>query len=42
MFRGKDQGKANKAEILVGASSRPPNHEEEADEIFHQQLGEVS
>ncbi|KAK4827222.1 hypothetical protein QYF61_015250 [Mycteria americana] len=34
--------KANKAAIMVGVCSRPPNQDEEADEIFYKQLGEVS
>ncbi|GAB0180200.1 hypothetical protein GRJ2_000485300 [Grus japonensis] len=36
------RGKANKADIMVGVCYRPPNREEEADEIFYKQLGEVS
>ena len=36
------RGKANKASIMVGVCYRPPNQDEEADEIFCQQLGEVS
>ncbi|KAM9649084.1 uncharacterized protein ACIBXB_011576 [Morphnus guianensis] len=34
--------KANKAGILVGVGYRPPNQDEEADEIFYKQPGEVS
>ncbi|KAK4827657.1 hypothetical protein QYF61_020429 [Mycteria americana] len=34
-------GKANKADIMVGVCYRPPNQDEEADEIFYKQLGEV-
>ncbi|KAK4824398.1 hypothetical protein QYF61_014058 [Mycteria americana] len=36
------RGKANKADIVVGICYRPPSQDEEADEIFHKQLGEVS
>ena len=36
------KGKANKADIGVGVCSRPPNRDEEVDEIFCKQLGEVS
>ena len=36
------RGKANKADIMVGVCYRPPNQDEEADEIFCKQLGEVS
>ncbi|GAB0208010.1 hypothetical protein GRJ2_003266700 [Grus japonensis] len=36
------RGKANKADIMVGVCHRPPNQDEEADEIFYKQLGEVS
>ncbi|KAK4816789.1 hypothetical protein QYF61_022901 [Mycteria americana] len=36
------KGKANKADIMVGVYYRPPNQDEEADKIFHKQLGEVS
>ncbi|KAM9628635.1 uncharacterized protein ACIBXB_017819 [Morphnus guianensis] len=35
-------GKANKADIMVGVCYRPPNQDEEADEIFYKQLGKVS
>ncbi|GAB0203473.1 hypothetical protein GRJ2_002812900 [Grus japonensis] len=35
------RGKANKAD-KVGVCYRPPNQDEEADEIFYKQLGEVS
>ncbi|GAB0181770.1 hypothetical protein GRJ2_000642300 [Grus japonensis] len=34
--------KANKANIMVGVCYRPPNQDEEKDEIFYKQLGEVS
>ena len=37
----KDQGRANKAEILIGVSYRPPNQDEETNEEFHEQLSEV-
>ncbi|KAK4830875.1 LOW QUALITY PROTEIN: hypothetical protein QYF61_013804 [Mycteria americana] len=36
------RGKANKADIVVGVCYRPPNQDEEADEIVYKQLGEVS
>ncbi|KAK4810854.1 hypothetical protein QYF61_008826 [Mycteria americana] len=36
------RGKAKKADIMVGVCYRPPNQDEEADEIFCKQLGEVS
>ncbi|KAJ7409773.1 WD repeat-containing protein 92 [Willisornis vidua] len=36
------KGKANKADILVGGCYRPTIQDEEADEIFYKQLGEVS
>ena len=36
------RGNANKAGIMVRVCYRPPNQGEEADEIFHKQLGEVS
>jgi len=38
----KKRGKANKADILLGVSYRPPNQDEEADEVFYQSLAEVS
>jgi len=41
VFMGKNRGKANKAD-MVGVCYRPPNQDEEADEIFCKQLGEVS
>ena len=31
---GKDEGKANKADILLGVCYRPPNQDEEVDEAF--------
>ncbi|KAK4826301.1 hypothetical protein QYF61_007148 [Mycteria americana] len=36
------RGKANKADIVVGVCYRPPNQDEETDELFHKQLGEAS
>lgn len=36
------RGKANKGDIVVRLCYRPPNHDEEADEIFCKQPGEVS
>ncbi|KAK4820612.1 LOW QUALITY PROTEIN: hypothetical protein QYF61_001918 [Mycteria americana] len=36
------RGKANKADIVVGVCYRPPNQDEEADEVFYKQLGEAS
>ncbi|KAK4810800.1 hypothetical protein QYF61_008773 [Mycteria americana] len=36
------RGKGNKADITVGVCYGPPNQDEEADEIFYKQLGEVS
>jgi len=38
----KMRGKANKADILVGVCYRPPNQDEEADEVFCKRLAEVS
>jgi len=38
----KMRGKANKADILVGVCYRPPNQDEEADEVFYKRLAEVS
>jgi len=34
--------KANKADILLGVYYRPPNQDEEADEVFYKRLAEVS
>ncbi|KAF1483971.1 Aprataxin and PNK-like factor, partial [Eudyptula minor novaehollandiae] len=34
------RGKASKADIVVGVCYRPPNQDEEADEIFYKQLAE--
>ncbi|GAB0180519.1 hypothetical protein GRJ2_000517200 [Grus japonensis] len=36
------RGKANKADIMLGVCYRLPSQDEEADEIFYKQLGEVS
>ncbi|KAK4813827.1 hypothetical protein QYF61_001831 [Mycteria americana] len=36
------RGKANKAVIVVGVCYRPPNQDEETDELFYKQLGEAS
>jgi len=36
------RGKANKADILLGVYYRPPNQDEEADEVFYKRLAEVS
>ena len=36
------KGKANKADTMVGVCYRPPNQDEETDEILYKQLGEVS
>ncbi|KAK4815791.1 hypothetical protein QYF61_007231 [Mycteria americana] len=36
------RGKANKAHIVVGVCYRPPNQDEETDELFYKQLGEAS
>ena len=33
---------ANKADILLGVYYRPPNQDEEADEVFYKRLAEVS
>jgi len=38
----KMRGKTNKAGILLGVCYRPPNQHEEADEVFHKRLAEVS
>jgi len=35
------RGNANKADIMVGVCYRPPNRDEEVDEIFCKQLGEA-
>ncbi|RMB91349.1 hypothetical protein DUI87_32140 [Hirundo rustica rustica] len=36
------KGKANKADILLGVCYRPPSQEEEVDNLFYKQLGNVS
>jgi len=36
------RGQANKADILLGVCYRPPNQEEEVDEVFYKRLAEVS
>ncbi|RMB89646.1 hypothetical protein DUI87_33969 [Hirundo rustica rustica] len=36
------KGKANKADILLGVCYCPPNQEEEVDNLFYRQLGNVS
>ncbi|KAK4830597.1 hypothetical protein QYF61_012023 [Mycteria americana] len=36
------RGKANNADIVVGVCYRPPNQDEETDELFYKQLGEAS
>ena len=33
--------KTNKVDILVGVFYRPPNQDEETDEVFYEQLAEV-
>ena len=38
----KKNAKANKADILLGVCYRPPNWDEEVDEVFYKQLAEVS
>jgi len=38
----KMRGKANKADILLEVCHRPPNQDEEADEVFYKRLAEVS
>jgi len=38
----KMRGKANKADILLGVCYRPPNQDEEVDEVFCRRLAEVS
>lgn len=38
---GKNQGKDNEMDILVGVSYRPLNLNEERDAIFYKQLGEA-
>ncbi|KAJ7408007.1 mitochondrial fission process protein 1 [Pitangus sulphuratus] len=36
------KGKANKADIPVGVCYRPPNQDDEGDELFYKQLADVS
>ena len=38
----KIRGRANKADILVGICYRPPNQDEETDEVFYEQLAEAA
>jgi len=38
----KMRGKANKTDILLGVCYRPPNQDEEVDEVFYKRLAEVS
>jgi len=38
----KMRGKAKQADILLGVCYRPPNQDEEADEVFYKRLAEVS
>jgi len=38
----KMRGKANKADLLLGVCYRPPNQDEEVDEVFYKRLAEVS
>ena len=37
----KIRGRADKADILVGVCYRPPNQDEETDEVFYEQLAEA-
>ena len=39
---GKDWGRADKADILLGVCYRLPNQDEETDEVFYEQLAEVA
>jgi len=41
-LQAKTRGKATKADILLGVGYRPPNQDEEADEVFYKRLAEVS
>ncbi|PKU42080.1 rna-directed dna polymerase from mobile element jockey-like [Limosa lapponica baueri] len=36
------KGKANKGDLVLGVCYRPPNQDEQADELFFKRLGEVS
>ena len=38
----KIRGRADKADILVGICYRPPNQDEETDEVFYEQLAEAA
>ena len=38
----KIRGRADKADILVGICYRPPNQDEETDELFYEQLAEAA
>ena len=38
----KIRGRADKADILVGVCYRPPNQDEETDEVFYEQLAEAA
>ena len=38
----KIRGRADKADILVGVCYRPPNQDEETDELFYEQLAEAA
>ena len=38
----KIRGKVNKADILLWVCYRPPNQDEEVDEVFYKRLAEVS
>ncbi|PKU43055.1 rna-directed dna polymerase from mobile element jockey- hypothetical protein [Limosa lapponica baueri] len=38
----KMKGKANKGDFVLGVCYRPPNQDEEADEVFYKRLAEVS
>ncbi len=39
---GKDEGESIKADILLGVCNRPPNQDEEVDEVFYKWLAEIS
>ncbi|KAJ7422101.1 hypothetical protein BTVI_15446 [Pitangus sulphuratus] len=41
-LRVRIRGKANKADILMGAGYRPPNEDDEDNELFYEQLADVS
>ena len=38
----KIRGRADKADILVGVCYRPPNQDEDTDELFYEQLAEAA